>query len=398
MRGTILPILRFTLAAVMIVCSLPTIAQPAKVWDTKDGRLCFEYWKTTALRTLNSHSGSDSFNAGKPYGFNEYGLWTFGDISVRSTIPPDGWRGEYESNMYKWWWQPARQEPGFAQDLEMRGALFPSLGKRAYVKNCMAGKGFTVDSHGNVNGISDGGGSDGPQTTTASTAGQQSTGAATPSSTADDTQGSGVCQDDPDRGVLAGEWETKAGSTYILNIPEYGRMTYDSGKGYVVGKLKGKVFTGCWIRPGGSRCSTAVHGAKYWGSVSFTFNESFTSFKGSYTTCTTSGYALRGAWDGQRLSGEGLTTHSTSTSTPSTGTEPTAAIETGIDRLGGDFHSFLMTRAAPDDCRIACQVHRRCRAWTYVRPGVQADSAKCWLKSSVPAARKDNCCTSGVLK
>jgi hypothetical protein len=31
-----------------------------------------------------------------------------------------------------------------------------------------------------------------------------------------------------------------------------------------------------------------------------------------------------------------------------------------------------------------------------VRPGIQGNSGRCWLKDSVPGAVRNNCCTSGV--
>ena len=47
------------------------------------------------------------------------------------------------------------------------------------------------------------------------------------------------------------------------------------------------------------------------------------------------------------------------------------------------------------DCSFACQVENSCRAWTYVKPGIQGRSGRCWLKSAVPKAVENDCCTSG---
>ena len=70
--------------------------------------------------------------------------------------------------------------------------------------------------------------------------------------------------------------------------------------------------------------------------------------------------------------------------------------EKNIDRPGRDY-SHAPSRGA-SDCSFACQAENRCRAWTYVRPGIQGPSGRCWLKSAVPGAVRNSCCTSGVRK
>lgn len=75
-------------------------------------------------------------------------------------------------------------------------------------------------------------------------------------------------------------------------------------------------------------------------------------------------------------------------------------IEPGIDRAGGDYRSFDIGNADLRDtpelvCRDACRKESQCRAWTYVKIGVQGPKARCWLKTSVPAPRLSNCCISG---
>ena len=51
---------------------------------------------------------------------------------------------------------------------------------------------------------------------------------------------------------------------------------------------------------------------------------------------------------------------------------------------------------SPTQCRSRCQTDERCKAYTWVRPGVQGKQSYCWLKSSVPRAVKDTKCISGV--
>jgi hypothetical protein len=75
---------------------------------------------------------------------------------------------------------------------------------------------------------------------------------------------------------------------------------------------------------------------------------------------------------------------------------PGAAVEEGVNRPGMDIRDFNLSAADPDLCRQECDREARCRAWTYMRPGVQGRSARCWLKNGVPPARRDSCCTSGV--
>ena len=74
-------------------------------------------------------------------------------------------------------------------------------------------------------------------------------------------------------------------------------------------------------------------------------------------------------------------------------------IEYSIDRLGGDYRSF---ETAPDPagaaCNAACAADKRCRAWTYVRPGYIGASARCYLKDRITRPRHKPCCISGVAR
>ena len=72
------------------------------------------------------------------------------------------------------------------------------------------------------------------------------------------------------------------------------------------------------------------------------------------------------------------------------------AQEAGVNRPGGDYRSIELPSADPALCRKACDDEARCRAYTYVKPGVQGPSALCWLKSEVPPGVPDECCVSGV--
>lgn len=74
--------------------------------------------------------------------------------------------------------------------------------------------------------------------------------------------------------------------------------------------------------------------------------------------------------------------------------EPTN-LEIGIDRPGLDYTSFNIS---PDYriCQSACENDKQCQAFTYVHPGVQGPSARCWLKSAAPNRVASGCCYSGV--
>lgn len=67
------------------------------------------------------------------------------------------------------------------------------------------------------------------------------------------------------------------------------------------------------------------------------------------------------------------------------------------DRPGGDFRNVTL-RGSAQDCQRLCAVERKCRAWTFVRPGIQGTSARCWLKNVMPVAVDNSCCTSGLIR
>lgn len=74
-------------------------------------------------------------------------------------------------------------------------------------------------------------------------------------------------------------------------------------------------------------------------------------------------------------------------------------LEFGIDRAGGDYKTFeIPADSGGARCASACKDEPRCRAWTYVRPGYQGASARCFLKDRVTRPRREPCCVSGVVR
>lgn len=71
-------------------------------------------------------------------------------------------------------------------------------------------------------------------------------------------------------------------------------------------------------------------------------------------------------------------------------------LEPGYDRAGSDYRSWQMRNPDPAECQAACRDDANCRSFTFVRPGVQAAAAVCYLKSSVPVPSRNDCCTSGA--
>jgi hypothetical protein len=71
-------------------------------------------------------------------------------------------------------------------------------------------------------------------------------------------------------------------------------------------------------------------------------------------------------------------------------------VEPNIDRPGMNYTSFDLKKPKPKRCRKACAKDPKCKAYTYVKPGIQGPKARCWLKYGVPPPKNDPCCVSGV--
>ena len=71
-------------------------------------------------------------------------------------------------------------------------------------------------------------------------------------------------------------------------------------------------------------------------------------------------------------------------------------IEPDMDRGGSDYAGYNLPSPDPALCRKACDQDPKCKAYTYVKPGLQGPLARCYLKDPAPAARPNKCCVSGV--
>jgi hypothetical protein len=80
------------------------------------------------------------------------------------------------------------------------------------------------------------------------------------------------------------------------------------------------------------------------------------------------------------------------------GSPTKTAVAVGQNRPGSDIRSIELSQARASWCGYYCAQDARCRAWTYVPPGVQAAGAMCWLKGAVPAAVPAAGMTSGVIQ
>jgi PAN domain len=75
------------------------------------------------------------------------------------------------------------------------------------------------------------------------------------------------------------------------------------------------------------------------------------------------------------------------------------AVETSIDRFGGDYKSFDVEGGEGDQaCKAACAADNKCRAWTYARRGYAGREAHCFLKKEIKPPRRKAGYTSGVVR
>lgn len=71
-------------------------------------------------------------------------------------------------------------------------------------------------------------------------------------------------------------------------------------------------------------------------------------------------------------------------------------MEWDTDRYDMDYIYYDLISPDPTLCEEKCANDPKCFAWTYIKPNtVQGPNPRCWLKSSIPTARKSFDCVSG---
>ena len=70
----------------------------------------------------------------------------------------------------------------------------------------------------------------------------------------------------------------------------------------------------------------------------------------------------------------------------------------GQNLFGGDYRSFATANDNGGQCLVSCLRDSACRAWTWVRPGVQGPAARCWMKNSIPHFNPDSNTNSSVVR
>jgi len=65
----------------------------------------------------------------------------------------------------------------------------------------------------------------------------------------------------------------------------------------------------------------------------------------------------------------------------------------GVELEGGSYRYF--PDATIEGCQAACRADNQCMAWDYVRPGIFATDARCFLKSKPSMQVESPCCVAG---
>ena len=63
---------------------------------------------------------------------------------------------------------------------------------------------------------------------------------------------------------------------------------------------------------------------------------------------------------------------------------------------GSDYKKYDIATPDPNLCQQYCAADPDCKAFSYVKPGIERPYPSCYLKNTVPPAKSDSCCISGV--
>lgn len=100
-----------------------------------------------------------------------------------------------------------------------------------------------------------------------------------------------------------------------------------------------------------------------------------------------------GIWLAVRPSPSPTPPEATSTPVSQASATPGEPMVPGFDLPGSDYVNFSAGSASV--CRDSCGGEPRCQAWSWVKPGIQGPTGVCWLKDTLPALVRNDCCTSG---
>ncbi len=76
-----------------------------------------------------------------------------------------------------------------------------------------------------------------------------------------------------------------------------------------------------------------------------------------------------------------------------------STIEVGYDRPAEKYKAGIPgTPPSPDMCATNCEKDESCTAWVYINVNPERPVPACLFLPAIPAAVKNSCCTSGVVR
>ena len=177
-------------------------------------------------------------------------------------------------------------------------------------------------------------------------------------------------------GTFSGIWDSNYGRVTLSVLDGQVVVGQYGNDGFIEGVLQGDTLNARWSDLSGN------------GTMNVTLSPDRASWSGPWMRESGNGNP-GGSWTAQCV-------RQADHDQPKVAPEQGSTFEPDIDRPGIDYKSFDLPAAEPGLCQRACLDEGNCRAWTYVKPGVQGTGARCWLKNAVPAPTPNQCCVSGV--
>jgi len=417
-----------TAVTLLLVLSASAKAQEERPWEHPAGPACFEEWIALATTMANSYvSPDDSYNRVKPYRYNEYGIRVH-QVS-RSVGPPDDW-AKCGGNKHWWMWTHYGYVPGF----EPPG--LPQL--QQYVRECIRRAETGVDEPAS--------GAACPLNFQAYRyrLGFRLSCRCSPSAMAGRVWGTLVYTDDssictaarhagacgPEGGLVDVEGRaplssyvgsTRNGITsspynaawpWAFFFPSVGSGEEPARAPQCPGNFMQYRGTNTTLR---CYCPAEAMTGRVWGTYIYTDDSSVCAAARHAGAAPAGGATVRVQAREPQPSYAGSTQNGVTSSPYNTlfpgsfwfpdvaagepgapagaPTPPTPGeMRDGIDFPGGDLYRVT----GPELCKRLCDLEPQCRAWTYVKPGVQGPQGVCWLKRSVSQPVQNPSCISGV--